>query len=350
MKKLLSVIFALIMLLTGLSLTAFALDRSSSSVVETDEYVIDFDKVYEPMYATLSDDYKTLTVDGKTYSEFDISDFDIELFTIISYDGSDNFLPYREISIELSEKQKENFETVNFQGNANYNIITVKIQTKSGGAFTASYLNDECLAELEAYKKGEGVYTIDFEYPSDNEITIEKEQLYGKEETLKGSKVLYCLSFDVSMDSTNKTFSKDGNGFLLITEEDEYYYLNKEENGIGEVSIYSEVYYDQRFTVYEITDADVCAKIEECHSIYQEYCYDEIYDDDYNVLYDNTATHTIAKVLLVILFALVPLAILVVFLIKTFKAKGVYVKLYAVVSALCLAELIAFIIAAVNIF
>ncbi len=340
MKKVLSIIFSVIIVLSCLSLTAFASDKL---FVYDDEYEIDFDKTFPPVSASISEDYQTLTVNGKTFSPFNPQDFDIQYNYIDNYMGIENFVPPSEIDFQLTDAQKETFKVITAKCNDNENIFEIEISTNYGGSFTGTYLRDDYFDDLALYNSGEGVFTIDFGYPENNTLSVEKKLLYGDTEKIRGSKLSYLLWFDVSLSSADGTFLRHGYGEVLVGE-GKYYYADCEESELNDVV------YDSYLLVHEITDKELIAKIDECMAAYDEYYQDEFYDDDYDVLYDDNATYTIAKVLLIILFAVIPLIILIIFALKSVGKKDVYLKLYLTIAGLCVAEIITFVIVAVCMF
>jgi hypothetical protein len=70
---------------------------------------------------------------------------------------------------------------------------------------------------------------------------------------------------------------------------------------------------------FEITDENLCNKIDECIEAY--------YDDDYGFFDDDGFTNTVSKVMLTIIFLIFPLAVFALALILAIRSKGYYKKL-----------------------
>lgn len=139
-------------------------------------------------------------------------------------------------------------------------------------------------------------------------------------------------SFDVTAQNSDASMSVIAGKVLLIDKE--YYYLNFTEAGLTEKDFDYNLGKFADKPIHKITDTDLIAEFDNAMVKY--------YEDDYGVLYDDSATESISIGFFVFVFAFIPLAILVFFLIKAITGKGIYKKMYFVVVAVCLAEIIVF--------
>ncbi len=338
MKKVLAIIFSAILLVSCLSLTAFAGEKLFGY---EGDWEIDFDTIYEPVEASISEDFQTLYINGESYSGFDASLLDITYYKIDLYDGSDNYLPSRQLKFNYTDNQKENIKFIFVKCNGSENIFYVEIVQNNGATFKGSFLKDSDFDKYERFIQGEGYFTVDFVYPSDNTFSPAEEFLYGEEITLKGSRLDYLQSFGVKFTSNDGSFEISDRGALLIGQ-DEYYFVDCNENDNAELGFGNQLSYDYNstFLAHKITDADTIEQLNQRYADYDEYYAQEYEDSDYEILYDEERSYTVAIVLLVFYFCLIPVVIFVIFLIKAIKSTGSYRVVYlttAVLSILVIA-------------
>ena len=297
MKKLISVIITAMLLFSCLGLTVFAATSS----------------------ATISDDYQKLTLDGNTYSRFNTSTMEVEYF---SYDTS----------VKLSANQQETIKEIILQANEDVTIIYADIYFKDGAVLSVGFLRDDYLGMYNDIATGESnEYTIDFEYPEGNTILVKKAALYGDSVTLGTEELEWCDYFPVVVASSdgNLTAYKGA----LITIDDDCYYVDFEEAHIE--SWYDFNPYDYaELPAYEISDAELIASIQEGEDAY--------YSDDFGFLLDDSFTEAVSAVFLIFVFAIIPFAIFVVFLILAIRSKTVYKKMFRLIYILSAAELAVF--------
>ena len=125
---------------------------------------------------------------------------------------------------------------------------------------------------------------------------------------------------------------------MLITSEDKYYYIDCAKAELGNIKYFNIADYAE-ILAFEITDENLCDKIEEC--------IDEFYDDDYGFLDDDNFTESVSGVLLTIVFLILPLAIFILFLILAIRSKGYYKKLFRIIYISAVLVVIMFIVLAI---
>ena len=297
MKKLKYLILTVILLFSCLGLTAFA----------------------EGSAATISDDYQTLCIDGNTYSRFDTSMINIDYYALDFY-------------AELTASQQEIINEVEVELTEDSIIAYATIYFKDGATLSAGFLRDDYLKmynELSASEDGE--YLIDFQYPEDNIVPVEKSKLFGNPVVLGSEDLEWCDYYPVVMKSEDGNLSVYKGSILFIN--DDCYYVNYEEIGVKTLYEFDPYEYDE-LPAYEISDEELIASIREGESDY--------YADDFGFFYDDNFTETLSAVFLIFVFAIIPFAILVVFLILAIRSKTVYRKMFATISILSGMELTIF--------
>lgn len=333
MKKILSLIFAVILISSCFAFTAFAEDV----VVPTDDITYT-EKI------TFSEDFQKLYVDGEPCSRIDASMLDVEFAPDGDWvDLKEN--GYYWISVELSETQKETVKEVAVCPDSRnvynaYNVLySVRITFNDSSVLSTTFLKDTHLEEYEKIVSGDWEeYVIDFEYPTGNTVTAQKSYLFG-EAVIKNDNQLSIYDwYPVKVQNSDKSLVAH-KGFIFI-DGDEYYYLDSAENGVEGYYWYETGFGDvPDFTVHKITDEALIAELAVAEQRY--------YEDDYGYLYNDDTTDTVSAIFLIFVFAVIPAVIFVIFLIKAIRGKGVYQKIYGAVAALCIAELAVFTIIAV---
>lgn len=297
MKKIISVIIAVILSSFCLGFTAFA---ENSSVV-------------------ISDDYQKLYLNGASYSRFDASKLEIEYNTINTY-------------IELSEAQQETVKEVALLANEHKNIISADIFFNDGATLTVDFLRDDYLDEYNKIVNNQSEeYIIDFDWPEGNTVKAQRTALFGNRITLYGDELEFCDYYFVSTQNDDGSLTAVTGSLIIVG--DEYYYVDHEENNV----IIWDSFYPNALTelsAWEITDADLIESFKEAEEKY--------YSEDLGFLYDDTLTESVSAIFLVCLFAIVPFIILILFLILAIRAKGFYKKLFSNICILSAAELIVF--------
>lgn len=294
MKKIISVIIAVILSSFCLGFTAFA---ENSSVI-------------------ISDDYQKLYLNGASYSRFDDSMLQTE------YDLVNNKY------VELSEAQQETVKEVTLLANEHKNIISAEIFFNDGATLTVDFLRDDYLDEYNKIVNNQSQeYIIDFDWPEGNTVKAQRTALFGNRITLYGDDLEFYDYHYVTAQCNDGTLTAV-TGTLIIVD-DRYYYVDG--NNVIAWDSFNTL---TELSAWEITDADLIESLKEAEEKY--------YSEDLGFLYDDTLTESVSAIFLVCLFAIVPFIILILFLILAIRAKGFYKKLFSNICILSAAELIVF--------
>ncbi len=326
MKKILSLIIAIVLIFSCFAITVFAED-------------VDIFSAKEPK-ATFSEDYKKLYVDGEPFSRIDssmlISDIDYMLLVDDVY--NQEYDTGNDIYVELTEAQKEEVNLIEFECNGQRNIYRVSITYKDGSQFISTFLKDKYLEEYNQLLNGEASeYEIEFLFPEGNIVKAEKNQLFGEAVTLKRKELEdFNDLFDVTVRNADGSIVL-GVG-LMIRIGDDYYYADYEELGIKMHIGWDGMSGIAGKTIYHITDEALLIDIKAAQESY--------FEDDFGILYDEDATDGISKVFFTVIFLVIPLALLVIFLIKAIRGKGIYRKMYITIAVLCAVIIVVFTILA----
>lgn len=340
MKKLLSLIISFVLIFSCFAVTVFAEDMAINSETVEDlfaEDTEDFDVFNAKMpIGTFSDRYENFYADGEQYTRINatIVEMDLDYYWIVEEEYNDDYYIGTSIYIELSNQQKQEIKKVSLKTNKERTVVEATLTYFDEVEMKIVYLKDDYLGEYNNLVNGEtDTLTVNFTYPNYNQVVAQKSQLVGETMTFTRNQLAnWSNDFDVIAENSDGSMSVVAGKILLI--DDEYYYVNYSETGLSENDVYNNIGRFANKPVHKIIDT---ALIEEFDNALVEY-----YEDDYGVLYDDNATESISIVFFVFVFAVVPLAILVFFLIKAIKGKGIYKKLYFAVVAICLAEIIVF--------
>lgn len=326
MKKILSLIISFILIFSCFAVTVFAEDT-----------IEDFDVFNSKMpIGTFSDRYENFYADGKRYTRINatVVEMDLDYYWIVEEEYNGDYYLGTGIYIELTNQQKQEIKTVKLKSNKERTLVEATLTYFDEVEMTIVYLKDDYLGEYNKVVNGEtDTLTVDFSYPYENKVVAQKNQLLGETMTFTRNQLSgFNNSFDVTAQNSDASMSVIAGKVLLIDKE--YYYLNFTEAGLTEKDFDYNLGKFADKPIHKITDTDLIAEFDNAMVKY--------YEDDYGVLYDDSATESISIGFFVFVFAFIPLAILVFFLIKAITGKGIYKKLYFVVVAVCLAEIIVF--------
>lgn len=326
MKKILSVIFAFILIFSCFAVGAFAED--DFNIFEAKQPIITFSENFNKMY-----------VDNEPFSRFDASmllaDFGYSVLVDEEY-NSDYYLG-SSAYVDWTDAQKETVSDIIIDTNSVKNMYRIELSFTDGSRLTVYFLQDTYFEEYNQIISGNAeYYSIDLVYPDGNIVSAEKSDLFGETVVFDRSDLIELYDFYyVSVANKDNSISMFvGQVFSL---NDEFYYLDYAENGFD----YSDVYLGEvdECAVHKITDEALLAELQSAQQRY--------YEDDYGYLYDDDTTDTVSAVFLIFIFAVIPAVILVISLVKAIRGKGIYQKIHATVAALCVAELAVFTIIAV---
>ena len=334
MKKILSLMFAFLFIFSCFAVTAFA-----------EDFAIDDDfNIFEAKQPTItfSEDYQKLYVDGEPFSRFNASTItaDFGYTVLVEYEYNSQYYTGNSAYVKLTDRQKENIADILIERNQYKNMYRIEIYFNDGSSLTVYFLQDTCFDEYNKIISGNvNEYIVDFSYPEDNTVIAQKTDLFGETVKLNRNDLADLYeTYSVFVQSSDGSMVAYVGAVFNIGEN--FYYIDYKETGVD-----SEFLYDTpqgmlaELSVHRITDE---ALLEKLNSAQESY-----YSDDYGILYDDDATESISTVFLIFIFAVVPAVILVISLVKAIRGKGIYKKIYGTVSALCIAELIVFVIIAV---
>lgn len=300
MKKYLICIITILLLFSCLGMTAFA----------------------ETSAPTISDDYRTVYFNGETYSRVNASMIKVDH---VNYN----------VELELTEKQQEDIAQVSITTNGSKSMINLVIEFKDGSRLSADYMQDTYQKTYEdLLADPNSPYTIDFKSPTNNKVTCSKSLLKANPVVLDKIALNRSNAFPILVNLDD--FTHIYRGSLLISGE-RYYYVDYEEIGVTSWNYFFLSKYTE-LPAYEITDSDLLSKISAGEEAY--------YNSDFGFLYNGELTDTISKVFLILVFAIIPAVILVLFLILAIRTKTVYRKLFTVICCISGVELIIFAIVA----
>lgn len=269
----------------------------------------------------LSDDYKTLYYKGVNYERIDAS------MTMWNYSTSFLDVKYdsdkvKSVDFELSEKDV---------------IISANILLYDGSIISSTYIKaDKHLDEHNMLSKYASKYTVDFGFPYDNQVELNSNQISKEKSLLSQYDLDFYEYFDVNVYSSDNTFYINLGCLLVI--DDAYYYVDYVENGIIDFfDLYGQV--NGSVQAYKIIDPIVIEKLDEA--------YDE-YNSDTIGFITGEISEIIGVVLIILVFGLLPLAVLVVFLILFLKAKSSnYKKIFRTIWIISAAEITLFLMSVV---
>lgn len=273
---------------------------------------------------TISDDYQTIYMDGKTYSRFnggmiDTQDYDYDL------------------TVELTDVQQEYIYSAEITVYNSASLLQAYINFKDGSSLFAYYLQADYINTYESmHTNPDCPYTIDFHYPSGNTITGTK-PFFTANPVVLNQKILNKSNVYPVLIVIDENDARVHKGSLLVCD-NRYYYVDYDEIKIYDYYEFSPYYYTE-LTAYEITDADLLADI-----IAGEEAY---YDDDFGFLYNDGVTDIVSIVFLIFVFAALPAVAFILFLIFAIRSKGTYRKLFTTICCCSGVELILFTIIAI---
>lgn len=282
--------------------------------------------------ASFNEDYTSLTYKGEEYSLIDGNDIGYD----DAYDDED-----AAISINLTEEQLKTVAELDLMPMTNGLVVEAEYRLNTGVEMSITYLNNKYMDRFQSALTREiDEVGVDFMYPEKNYLETTLTKL---KETKKSIKINYSdvESFAVQIELDEKL---KNNVYVVIGEivlvDDAYYYLDYMESGMNN----SEGLYEyfeagaRECTVYQISDPDTLWSLENCYNLYNE---------DMGVINDEEAAEAIVNVLATIVFAVLPLVVLVLSVIFAIRFKEKYRKLFITLGTVAIAEIIVFAIISV---
>ena len=321
MKKLLALILALFCIS---SVTAYATAPVVAETKKDQTTVISYDIVYQ---VTLEDELNGLFVNGEYYTLFNANN--------IETDGFDEF----QYAISMSDELKERTQDVELYITPDLSVVSTTYNFTDGTSLSAKYLKHSLVREFDRLVSDNWEFgEIEFQYPYDNQLPVNQEKLFGRQINLFTKEIGDKNYHEFRVYATTDKCELRAEKGILITSEDKYYYIDYAKAELGNIKYFNIADYAE-ILAFEITDENLCDKIEEC--------IDDFYDDDYGFLDDDNFTESVSNVLLTIVFLILPLAAFVLFLSLAIRSKGYYKKLFRVIYISAVLVVIMFIVLAI---
>lgn len=299
MKKLLSVFLALLATVCLLSMTVSA----------------------EAGYV-LSEDLQTLTLGGRTYSRADLSAMDIY------YDGEDTQ------NIHLPANLQSQVKGVMVYSTYNQWVVSVELYYRDGSKLGICFVYEPVREELlQLCQDDDLVCGIEFWWEDDPSVTAPISSFKGTPTTLDGSRLYDDEYYSISY-YYEELDCYVNRGFLWY-QDDRYYYVDFRENNTLQPLDYTIYYADKEMKAYEITDPELLSRI------------GEALDDPMDG--STEFGQVLSAAFLCFVFALIPLAILIMSLIFALRGKGYYRVTWGITAGLSAATLVLFIILAITV-
>ena len=277
---------------------------------------------------TLNEGYQSLVCDGVNYMRFDSSLTEWE-------EG-------RSIGTGLCDLDE--VDHVNYDVSVTEAIITAEINLTDGSSIKASYISEKYAAEHTKLAQDTSEYTVCFYYLYDEYIKVSHDQLFDEKTTVWITPYAHYPSAEVNVYGSDDSFYiRKG---LLYLIQDEYYYIDFRELGIKNPDTFFAGSPDG-LPAYKITDPELLSQFDgklSNHDYNEDYNWDYTEDDtEFIDIFDNDLTNGIAKVLLSIAFAVIPLAVFILFLILSIRAKApAYKKLFRAICIIAAIVLVIF--------
>ena len=338
MKKILSIIFTLVLIFSCFAVSAFAFemevttDKAGSFVYEGDAY---YDT--QPVM-TFSEDFKKLYVNDEPFSRADLSM--LSEYYGYSVSVTKEHIPWlrNSVFVDFTDVQKQIVKEIEISTNKAQNMYLIDLNLGDGSNLTVHFIKDTYLEDYNNVISGNGdVYLIDFLYPENNMVLTSKSALEG-EPTIISSDDVFGVYDYFYVDVANQDQSVSMATGVVFVIDGTYYYFDYIAEGFEDADfLYSgELGKAKEVNAYKITDEKLLADIEVAVEAY--------YDDDYGIFFDKETSDIIAMVFLIIIFIVVPAIVFVIFLIKAIRGKGIYKKLYGTVAAFCVTEIVVFLL------
>ena len=314
MKKIIAVLVALLCI-CSISVSA------DDTIVEHTQTSINLD--YQPK-VEFNDDFSKLYYAGDTFIRFN----EEMIVSSVSFSSESAF-------VRLTGEQRKTVSSMNIELDYDNSVIFASYNLKDGGSMDFTYLKEDYIQIYNDIMQNKWEDAkINFMWPEGNVVIADKEELKAKSVNLFTSE---CSDeFDVFAPIDGKDF-----GIMvgrLCSKNGKYYYIDFNDNDI----VYGEDFDLNDYSnllAYEITDSNLIAQINSA--------YDKYYGSDLGFLEDDKFTSVVSDVFIVVLFAVIPFGIFVVFLIFALVSKTKYKKYFTVISALAGIEVILFIALAI---
>ncbi len=318
MKKIIALFITALLLISSFSFTAFATEEPSFNF--EDEYTTILSEKTE---ITFSDDFKTLYFGNDEYLRFS------------SQNIYNDMLAELNNKIILSPKQEKEIKEIMLNADKKGVLIGAYIEYVDGATLSSTYIKAEYLEEYNKIIENDfNECVVDFAYPEYNTVKLSANLLSGKTVTIKDIEINVDDYFPVLASSADENLIVEI-GIVILSEGD-YYYASYKELGTSRDMYF--IYDEVSVTAHKITDAKA---IESLNAAIKKY-----YDSDLGFFYDDNFTKKISDIFIILVFGILPFALLVAFTIFAIRSKQIYRKMCIIGASLSAAELIVFIIVA----
>lgn len=213
-------------------------------------------------------------------------------------------------------------------------MITAYFNYRDGSTLTASFIDQNHYGEYLSLTENANDYAIEFFYPNQTTINTTKAALCGQKVMLTQQDLMLCDNFSVDAQSANQIYSITTGSLLIVN--DDYYYVNFKESDITDPY---EFYPNdmQSLNAYKITDPELCEQIKSA------YGNGGIID-----LFSSNFFGGVSTAFVMIIFAIIPIAALILFIILYNRTKSnTYKKIFLSICVAATIELLVFIVTAV---
>lgn len=255
---------------------------------------------------------------GNTYMRFDAS--------AVYFDSEEYLENIKYDTIEI--------KSADYEISKNAVMITAYFNYRDGSTLTASFIDQNHYGEYLSLTENANNYEIEFFYPNHTTINTTKTALCGQKVILTQQDLMLCDNFSVDAQSTNQIYSITI-GSLLIVNED-YYYVNFKESDIADPY---EFYPNdmQSLNAYKITNPELCEQIKSAYGNGGTF---DLFSSDF--------FGGISTAFVIIIFFIVPLAVLILFIILYNRAKSnTYKKILLSIWIAAAIELLVFVVTVV---
>lgn len=260
-----------------------------------------------------------------------------EEFVRINASGLEVYFDGRQLNALLTREQNKELDDVIILLDEYETLANAEFKYKDGSTLTSVYLEKSYLDEYEALLNGDAsACVIYFDLYDSEGIKAATDSLYGERVALKGNRIISYDEFPVYA-TVNGTGIELIRGVIVYCS-DAVYFVDFDDVGVDSwYDFYLSEY--EELSAWRITDSKLISSLSEAKSEY---------DAEYTLgfsLYDGIS-QKIAAVLLILLFAVAPFVIFVIFFVKSFRATKVYKRIYRTVCIFSALELIVFTIIA----
>lgn len=299
MKRTLTIILTAILLLSFLPVLGVYADEKENS---------------------LSEDLKTLYINGESYTRADT--------TLVYTD----YELIEGMQLALPEKLKGEISHYTVYADETEFSYSVNITYKDGAYLHASYILSACIDELSSIAKGNGgSYYIDFEYPNGNTVNTERALLLGEKTELDANELFDDgVEYTVAVTSNSERFTYQKG--VLYSYNDEFYFIDFAEIELMAGDSFN-VFDYETLTAWRITDEELTEKLREAEN--------KNYGSFFGIS-DESLVTTVAAVFFIVVFCVVPFAILIAAIILAIRSRNKYRKMFTAIGILCASELILF--------